>query len=38
VNGIADLRNIQAEVSISGAIVGRAFYEGAISYKEALNA
>jgi phosphoribosylformimino-5-aminoimidazole carboxamide ribotide isomerase len=36
VNGIADLRNIQAEQKISGAIVGRAFYEGAISYDDAL--
>ena len=38
VNGINDLRNIQAEASISGAIIGRAFYEGAISYTDALNA
>ncbi len=36
VNGIEDLRNIQAESSISGAIIGRAFYEGAISYDDAL--
>ena len=37
VSGIADLKRVQAEAEIHGAIIGKAYYEGKLDIKEAFN-